>query len=84
VKQVLAQIAAEAQSLRRLALFLRALEMIRGDFEPQTWQAFWRVRVDGQPPVTVATEIGMTAKAVRAAKGRVLRRLREELDHLMD
>jgi hypothetical protein len=84
VKQALAQIAAETTTLRRLSLLLRALEMIRGDFTPQTWQAFWRVRVDGQTPAVVADELGMTANAVRGARGRVLRRLREELGHLAD
>jgi RNA polymerase sigma-70 factor (ECF subfamily) len=66
------------------ALFHRALEMLRGDFEPQTWQAFWRVTVDGQPAPAVAAELAMTANAVRAAKCRVLRRLREELGDLVE
>ena len=29
------------------ALFHRALEQIRDGFEQRTWQAFWRVTVDG-------------------------------------
>ena len=62
----------------------RALDWIRGDFEPQTWQAFLQTQVEERPPAEVAAELGMTAAAVRKAKYRVLRRLREELDGLLD
>ena len=30
-------------------LRLRAVELVRGEFEERTWQAFWRVAVDGRP-----------------------------------
>jgi RNA polymerase sigma-70 factor, ECF subfamily len=56
----------------------RALEMIQGDFQAQTWQAFWRVTVGGQPAADVARDLGMTRDAVRQAKHRVVARLREE------
>jgi RNA polymerase sigma-70 factor, ECF subfamily len=62
----------------------RALSQLRGDFEPRSWQAFWRTAVDDQPSTAVATELGMTANAVRMAKSRVLRRLREELGDLVE
>jgi RNA polymerase sigma-70 factor (ECF subfamily) len=62
----------------------RILDLISGEFEPQTWNAFWRVTVDGVPAVDVARELGMTAGAVRQAKYRVLRRLRQEADGLTD
>jgi RNA polymerase sigma-70 factor (ECF subfamily) len=65
------------------ALFHRALGQLRGEFEPRTWQAFWRTAVDGQPAPAVADELGMSANAVRMAKSRVLRRLREELGDLV-
>lgn len=57
----------------------RALELIRDEFEPRTWEAFWRTAVDGRPPRDVAAELGMTPGAVRVAKSRVLQRLRAEL-----
>jgi RNA polymerase sigma-70 factor (ECF subfamily) len=59
-------------------LYRRALEMIRGEFEPRTWQMFWRAVVDGVPTAMVASELGTTAAAVRQARSRILRRLREE------
>jgi RNA polymerase sigma-70 factor (ECF subfamily) len=66
------------------ALFHRALEQLKGEFEARTWQAFWRVTVDGQSSSVVGTELGMTPTAVRMAKSRVLHRLREELGDLVD
>jgi RNA polymerase sigma-70 factor (ECF subfamily) len=62
----------------------RALEWVRGDFEPQTWQAFWKTQVEEQSPSDVAQELQMTPAAVRKAKYRVLKRLREELEGLLE
>jgi RNA polymerase sigma-70 factor (ECF subfamily) len=61
------------------ALFHRALELIRGEFEERTWQAFWRTTVEGRTPAEVGPELGMSPGAVRVAKSRVLHRLRAEL-----
>ena len=57
----------------------QALESIRGEFQEQTWQAFWRTAVEGRAATDVAIELGMQSGAVRVAKSRVLRRLRSEL-----
>jgi RNA polymerase sigma-70 factor (ECF subfamily) len=65
-------------------LFARATELIRGEFEPRTWAAFWRTAVEGRAPKDVADELSMSAGAVRVAKSRVLHRLREELGDLME
>lgn len=64
------------------ALFESALSLIRPEFEDRTWQAFWRTAVDDQSAPAVATELGMSAGAVRVAKCRVLQRLREELGEM--
>ena len=61
------------------SLFYRALEMVRAEFEQRTWEAFWRVVVDGRDTADVAADLGVTANAVRQSKSRVLRRLRAEL-----
>jgi RNA polymerase sigma-70 factor, ECF subfamily len=58
----------------------RAMELVRSEFEERTWQAFWRVTAEEQPPAAVAKELGMTLPAVYKAKSRVLCRLRQELD----
>ncbi|HKI36877.1 MAG TPA: sigma-70 family RNA polymerase sigma factor [Gemmataceae bacterium] len=61
------------------ALFRRGLELIRPEFEERTWQAFWRVAMEGQDPGDVAVALGLSRNAVYVAKSRVLRRLREVL-----
>lgn len=61
------------------ALFRRALEAIRPQFDPTTWQAFWRVVVDGLSAAEAGAELGMRAGTVRVAKSRVLQRLRRHL-----
>jgi RNA polymerase sigma-70 factor (ECF subfamily) len=60
-------------------LYRRALDVIRPEFEERSWQAFWRVAVEGQSPTDVARDLGMTRNAVYIAKSRVLHRLREAL-----
>jgi len=65
-------------------LFQRGLELIRGEFEPRTWQAFWQTTVEGRAAKDVAADLGMSAGAVRVAKSRVLHRLRAELGDLQE
>src|SRR5712692_6949352 len=62
----------------------RVLESIRGEFEDRTWRAFWAVQMDGRTTDEVGDELGLTPSAVRKAKFRVLRRLREEMGELLD
>ncbi|QEL18573.1 RNA polymerase sigma factor [Limnoglobus roseus] len=66
------------------ALYRRGLELVRGEFEPRTWRAFWEYVVDGRTPADVAADLGVSAATVRQAKSRVLRRLREELGDLIE
>jgi RNA polymerase sigma-70 factor, ECF subfamily len=61
------------------SLVHRALQLIHPEFEERTWQAFWRVTVSGHAARDVAADLGVTPDAVRMAKSRVLRRLRQEL-----
>jgi RNA polymerase sigma-70 factor (ECF subfamily) len=65
-------------------VFRRALEMVRGEFEPHTWRAFWLATVDELPSADVCRELKMTSGAVRQAKYKVLRRLRTELGELLE
>lgn len=60
-----------------------ALEQIREQVHPQTWQAFWKVVVEGKTPEEVGQELGMRPGTVRVAKSRVLSRLRTELGDLV-
>jgi len=62
----------------------RLLELLAHEFEPKTWQAFRRVVVDGQPPTSVAAELGLSVNAVYIARSRVLARVREEGKGLLE
>ncbi len=57
----------------------RAVELVRAEFEPRTWEAWWKTAVEGRPAADVAAELGMSLAAVYKAKSRVLLRLRQEL-----
>jgi len=62
----------------------RAVLQLRDLFEPQVWGAFWRVVVEGDAPADVAQDLGVSVWAVYKAKSRVLLRLREELEGLVE
>jgi RNA polymerase sigma-70 factor (ECF subfamily) len=67
----------------RQQLVRRALDLLEGEFQPMTWQAFWQHGWLGRPAPRVAAELGLTPGAVRAARLRVVCRLRQELDGLL-
>lgn len=64
------------------SLIHRAIDLIRTEFEEKTWRAFWRTAIDEQKATDIAAELEMTSAAVRQAKCRVLRRLRQEMEDL--
>jgi RNA polymerase sigma-70 factor (ECF subfamily) len=68
----------------RQHLVRRALEVMQREFQPATWKACWSLVVEGRSAADVAAELGLSAGAVRSAKFRVLCRLREELEGLLD
>ena len=61
-------------------LLQRALEIARREVDPRTWDAFYRLAVEGHSAAEIATDCGLTANAVRQAKFRVMRKLRELLE----
>jgi RNA polymerase sigma-70 factor, ECF subfamily len=65
-------------------LLRRLLDLIELEFEPATVRAFRRVALEGASGAEVAGEIGMTIAAVYAARSRVLKRLREVADGLLE
>ncbi len=66
------------------ALFRRGLELVKGEFEPKTWQVFWEHTVEGRSVADVAAAHGLSPAAVRQAKYRVLQRLRTEFGGLVE
>jgi RNA polymerase sigma-70 factor (ECF subfamily) len=62
----------------------RALRLMQSQFQPATWRACWLQVVDGRSAAEVAAELGISEGAAYVAKCRVLRRLRQDLDGLLD
>jgi RNA polymerase sigma-70 factor, ECF subfamily len=61
------------------ALVQRAMEQVRVEFEPRSWQAFWRTTIDNLPVAIVAEELAMSSATIRQHRSRILRRLRQQL-----
>jgi RNA polymerase sigma-70 factor (ECF subfamily) len=59
------------------------VEQVRGDFEESAWHAFWQTAIEGRTPAAAAGALGMTPAAIRQAKSRVLRRLKQEMGELL-
>lgn len=65
-------------------LVSRAMKQVQHEFEGRTWDMFRRTIVDQIPTAIVAQEFCVTAAAVRQARSRVLRRLRQQLGDIDD
>ena len=64
-------------------LLRRSLELVKSEFEPRTYEAFWEIVLNGKAPGDVARSLGIkTVGAVYTAKSRVMKRLRELLEQL--
>lgn len=62
----------------------RALQLMRREFQPNVWKACWGSLHNEKSVEELAAELGMTPGAVRAAKFRVLSRVRTELRGLLE
>jgi len=60
------------------------LRQAEAHFTPATWRAFRRHVLEGEPAARVAGELGLSVNSVLLAKSRVLKRLRGELDGLVE
>ena len=60
------------------------LDLVEQEFGPATLQAFRRLALDGASGAEVAEELGMSVAAVYVAKSRVLSRIRQEAEGLVD
>lgn len=61
---------------RRRQLFRWAAQQVRGQFQEQSWQAFWMTAVEGHAAAAVAAQLEMTVGAVYVARCRILTRLK--------
>jgi len=71
----------EVEYQRRLAAL--AMERVKSEFQEKTWRAFWLTAVEGAPAADAARQVGISSGAVYVAKSRVLARLKEEVETIM-
>ena len=64
-------------------IFHYAASIVKQDFTPTTWQAFWLTAVEGVPGRDVAERLGLSVAAVYLAKGRVMTRLKDQVKLLV-
>jgi len=64
--------------------FAWATQTVRQEFQPATWTAFWQTAVDGRSARDVGKELGMSPGAVYVAKSRVMARLKEQVQLLVE
>jgi len=60
------------------------LALVEPHFSPSTWRAFYLVALKGRRADDVAEELAISVNAVFIAKSRVLSRLRQEADGLVE
>lgn len=60
-------------------LMARAMDQVRAEFEPKTWDIFIRSVVDQLSTQAVADQYGVTPATVRKSRSRIMRRLRQQL-----
>jgi RNA polymerase sigma-70 factor (ECF subfamily) len=60
------------------------VELVEEQFEPITLQAFRRLALDGVSGAEAAQELGLSVAAIYMAKSRVLARIRQEAEGLID
>ena len=70
---------AEWDAAWRRQLFQQAAQQVRADFTEPSWQAFWQTAVEGRSGQDVAAEQSLTIAAVYLAKGRVMKRIKEQI-----
>ena len=68
----------------RRELVARAMEMMKPEFSPATWKACCEFLKSGRPAAEISAESGLSVWTIYSAKARVMKRLRQELDGLLD
>ena len=68
----------------RAILIDSVLEELRPQFDAKSWQAFWQAELDGRPRREIAEELQMSLSAVNQAIYRIRKRLRQELEDLLE
>ena len=78
--RLMAQIRWALQTRHQISL----ADLVEQEFEPTTLKAFRRLALDGASGAEAAEELGLSVSAVYVAKSRVLQRIRQEAEGLID
>jgi RNA polymerase sigma-70 factor (ECF subfamily) len=68
----------------RQTLLRRGLSLVEHEFSTKIWQGFLLTVIEGKSPSEVAQTLETTVNAIYLGRARVLRRLREVLQELLD
>lgn len=68
----------------RKQLFRVAAQQVSAEFGDDTWQAFWRTAVLQQSVDSVANDLGKQTGSIYAARSRVIKRIRQEIEAMLD
>ena len=63
----------------RREIFRWAARQIEKEFQPDTWQAFWRTAIEDRTCEDVAHELNKGVGSIYAARSRVMKRLQEKV-----
>ena len=63
----------------RRSLLEKASQRIQSDYTPDVWAAFWRTAILGESIEDVAVSLGKSVGSIYAARSRVIKRLRDEV-----
>ncbi len=66
------------------SLFSSAMDVLQSEFRPTTWEAVRKYVIENRPAAEIAAETGVSVWTIYAGKSRLLARLREELDGLLE
>ena len=64
-------------------LVVWAAEQVRGEFIDTSWKAFWATMIEGRDVASVAEELSVTRGSIYMSRGRILKRIREKVDEVM-
>jgi RNA polymerase sigma-70 factor (ECF subfamily) len=72
------------EAVERVRLLRRAVTMVQAEIAPTTWEVFHQNVLLGKPAAQVANDLKVTVNSVYIAKSRVLQRLRQLVEGLLE
>ena len=63
-------------------VFLFAAEQVRREFRDESWQAFWRTAIEGQPVDDVARDLEVERGSIYMSRSRIMSRIRSRIQEL--